>query len=361
MSTTGSARRDVAVVAYSQTPFVPKAADHNEVELVMPAVHDVLERTGLDSQRIGFTVSGSNDYLMGQPFSFVSALDGVGAWPPIEESHVEMDGAWALYEAWVRLQHGDIDTALVYAFGKSSSGDLGRVLSLQLEPYTTQPLWPEPDHLAAIQARLCLEGGVVTHEQMAEVAARSNTNGFHNDAVATATAMTAAEVAGQAMAFDPLRPSDIGPVADGAAAIVLAAGDTARDLSDRPAWISGIAHRIESHAIGTRDLTTSASTRLAAQAAGVGDPASIELAELYAPYSHQEVLLAEAIGLRASADINPSGGALAAHPLMVAGLARIGEAAERITNGDADRAVAHATAGPCLQQNLVAVLEGTAR
>ena len=22
-----------------------------------------------------------------------------------------MDGAWALYEAWVRLQHGDIDTA----------------------------------------------------------------------------------------------------------------------------------------------------------------------------------------------------------------------------------------------------------
>ena len=37
-----------------------------------------------------------------------------------------MDGALALYEAWVRLQHGEIDTALVYCFGHSSPGDLRR-------------------------------------------------------------------------------------------------------------------------------------------------------------------------------------------------------------------------------------------
>jgi hypothetical protein len=44
--------------------------------------------------------------------------------------------------------------------------------------------------------------------------------------------------------------------------------------------------------------------------------------------------------------------------MMSAGLIRIGEAAARIWSGEADRAVAHATSGPCLQQNLVAVLEG---
>jgi hypothetical protein len=43
---------------------------------------------------------------------------------------------------------------------------------------------------------------------------------------------------------------------------------------------------------------------------------------------------------------------------MVAGLVRIGEAAKAISSGDADRALAHATSGPCLQQNLVCVLEG---
>ena len=44
--------------------------------------------------------------------------------------------------------------------------------------------------------------------------------------------------------------------------------------------------------------------------------------------------------------------------MMTAGLIRIGEVANRISNGEADRGVAHATSGPCLQQNLVTVLEG---
>jgi len=61
---------------------------------------------------------------------------------------------------------------------------------------------------------------------------------------------------------------------------------------------------------------------------------------------------------RGDVSINPSGGALCANPMMTAGLIRIGEAATRITNGEGDRAVAHATSGPCLQQNLVCVLEG---
>ena len=57
-----------------------------------------------------------------------------------------------------------------------------------------------------------------------------------------------------------------------------------------------------------------------------------------------------------SVALNPSGGALAAHPLMSAGLIRLGEAAQRITRGEANSAIAHATSGPCLQQNLVALL-----
>ena len=56
--------------------------------------------------------------------------------------------------------------------------------------------------------------------------------------------------------------------------------------------------------------------------------------------------------------MNPSGGPLAANTIMAAGLSRIGEVAARIHAGDAGRGVAHATSGPCLQQNLVCVLEG---
>lgn len=155
----------------------------------------------------------------------------------------------------------------------------------------------------------------------------------------------------------PLRTGDCPPIGDGAAAVILAAGDTARRLCERPAWITGIDHRIEAHGLGLRDLTDSPSTRTAAEHAGLFD-APVDTAELHAPFSSQEVVLRKALGLGEDVTVNPSGGALAANPVMAAGLIRIGEAAARIQRRESDRAVAHATSGPCLQQNLVAVLEG---
>ena len=84
----------------------------------------------------------------------------------------------------------------------------------------------------------------------------------------------------------------------------------------------------------------------------------VDVAEVYAPFTHQEKLVLEALELPDSTAINPSGGALAAHPFMTAGLTRIGEVAQRILDGNVNRGLAHATSGPCLQQNLVCVLEG---
>jgi hypothetical protein len=98
--------RDVAVVSFAQTQHQRAVTDGNEVEMMMPIFQQVREQIDIDPADIGFTCSGSSDYLAGMAFSFVTTLDGVAAWPPISESHVEMDGAWALYEAWVKLQLG---------------------------------------------------------------------------------------------------------------------------------------------------------------------------------------------------------------------------------------------------------------
>jgi acetyl-CoA acetyltransferase len=150
---------------------------------------------------------------------------------------------------------------------------------------------------------------------------------------------------------------DCPPISDGAAAVVLAADDVARKACEKPAWIRGIDHRIDSHYPGVRDLAQSPSTRLAGEKAGVGR-APVDAAELHAPFSHQELILRDALGLAPDVPVNRSGGALAANSIMVAGLTRIGEAANQIWRGEARRMVAHATSGPCLQQNLVCVLEG---
>ncbi|MFD5760335.1 lipid-transfer protein, partial [Streptomyces sp. NPDC127044] len=87
----------------------------------------------------------------------------------------------------------------------------------------------------------------------------------------------------------------------------------------------------------------------------------VDTAELHAPFTSQQVVLRKAVRLGQEVRVNPSGGALAANPIMAAGLIRIGEAAARVHRGESDRALAHATSGPCLQQNLVAVLEGDPR
>lgn len=355
--------RPVAIASFAQTRMVRRSTGANEVELLMPVVGEVLGQVGLTKNEIGFTCSGSSDYLVGSPFSFVGALDAVGAWPPIEESHVEMDAAFAFYEAWIRLQEGDIDTALVYGFGRSSGGDIGRVLALQLDPYVMAPLWPRAVELAALQARALLDRGSATEEDLATVAARSRRDALGNPYAQVAHERTVEELLAEPYVASPLRRHDCPPVTDGAAAMVLAAGDEIARIGERVgtrlAVVSGVDHRVETHALGARDLAESPSTRRAGEEAGVGE-APVGVAELHAPFSHQELILAEALGLDGSVEINPSGGALAANPVMVAGLIRIGEAARRVAAGGAERAVAHATSGPCLQQNLVCVLEASA-
>ncbi len=350
--------RPVAVVSFAQSQAVRSEDYRNEVEMLMPVVQEVFGNVGLTKNDMGFVCSGSTDYLVGAPFSFVMALDAVGVWPPMRESHVEMDGAWALYEAWTQLQEDDIDTALVYSFGRSSPSQLDRVLSLQLDPYNMAPMWPDPVALAALQARALLDEGLCSEEDMAAIAARSRRDAMGNPNAQVRKDNSVEELMKDDYVVAPLRRHTLPPITDQAAAIVLVAGDRAAELCESPAWITGMDHRIETHQLGMRDLTTSSSTRLAAEGAGIFG-ASIDVAELHAPFASQEIILRRAIGLQDSVAVNPSGGALAANALMVAGLVRIGEAAARIMDGSASTAVAHATSGPCLQQNLVCALSTT--
>ncbi len=247
--------RDVAVVGFAQSPSVRREISGNEVEMLMPILLEAKRQAGLKGTDIGFTVSGSCDYLAGQPFAFVSALDAVGAWPPIVESHVEMDGAFALYEAWVKLQTGEADSALVYAFGKSSMGDLPDVLTIQLDPYCTAPLWPDAISLAALQARAYLEKTGKTEADLAAGAVRSRRAAAKNPKAQVRTSADAATLLATPYLASPLRTHDCPPISDGCAAIVLACGDLVKKSSMKPVWIRGIDHRIEPHALGTRDLT----------------------------------------------------------------------------------------------------------
>lgn len=348
--------RDVAIVSVAQTAHRRAAEELNEVELIQPVIRSAMDQIGATIADIGFTCSGSSDYLAGQAFSFVMTLDAVGAWPPIVESHVEMDGAWALYEAWLKIQAGHADTALIYSYSKASPGDLPRVMSRMLDPYYLGPLWPDSVAYAGLQARAMLDAGTITEAEMAQIAFRNREAARNNPHAQVVGSAPVDELLAAPMFSDPLRLHDCPPISDGGVAVVLAADDRARTWSDRPAWIRGIDHRIDSHNAGARDLTTAPSVAIAAERAGA--TGAFDVAEVHAPFSHQERLVVDGLGLGDDVELNPSGGALAANPMMAAGLLRIAEVADRIMQGSAGRGVAHATAGHLMQQNLVAVLEG---
>ncbi|MCB1730099.1 MAG: lipid-transfer protein [Halieaceae bacterium] len=349
--------QQIAIVAFSQSDCLARAGAANEVELIMPQLQAVYAQVGIDNaQDVDFVCSGSCDYLQGAAFAFVAGVDALGAVPPIKESHVEMDAAWALYEAVLKIRMGHADSALLYGFAKSSSGELPIVLSQQLDPYYLAPLWVDTVSLAAMQARLLLESGLASERDMAEVVARSRRNALDNPHARLSGAVSVDELLAEDLFVSPLRRADCAPVADGAAAMIICTVEKAREWGVPYALLSGIDHRIETHNLGMRDLTDSVSTRLAARAAGV-ENGPVEVAELYAPFSHQEIILSRALELGEDTRVNPSGGVLAGNLMMASGLSRVGEVFRRIAAGEIRRGVAHATSGPCLQHNLVAVLE----
>ncbi len=339
----------IAVVAWAISPM-ERRTELSEAQMLVRVITAALERAGLTRADVDFTCAGSCDYISGQPFSFVMNIDALGAWPPKRDSHVEMDGAWALYEAWLRLRLGDIDVAVAMGSGRSSTADPALLYPMEMDPYYLAPLGADAVSLAALQARALLDAGVVTERTMAEVAATSRARGAGAHGQANPDDLLASDYVRA-----PLRRHDLPPITDGACAVVLARGERAEQLCRRPAWIQGIAHRAEAHYPGLRDLTDSPSARAAAEAAGAGD-GSIDVAEVHAAFSHEEPLLRRALGLADTVEVNPSGGPLAANPIMATGLVRIAEAAAHVAEGGRSRTLAHATSGPCLQQNLVCVL-----
>lgn len=353
--------RDIAIISYAQTPQVRDAGAQNDIELVMSVTSKAMDSVGMTIDDIDFICSGSCDYLGGAAFAFVNAVDALGAVPPKVESHVEMDSAWAFYEAWLKMQMGHCDAALIYGFGKSSHSEMRFIPTLQLDPYYYTPLWPDSVSLAALQARALLDKGNYTEEDFAKVVVNSRKNALSNPNAQLSGNVTVESILAEPLFVDPLRRSDCCPISDGASSLIMVTREKAEQMIaegkiTKAAYIKGLDHRMDAHGLGLRDLTQSPSTAIAAEKTGVIQ-GGIDIAELYAPFSFQELILKEALQLSSDTVMNPSGGTLAGHIFMTHGLDRIGEVAQRIINGEAGRGVAHATSGPCLQQNLVALME----
>jgi acetyl-CoA acetyltransferase len=324
----------------------------NVPELVFEVARRAVSASGIPRGAIDLTVSASSDVLDGRSFGFAYALEALGAHPPTLESHLEMDGAWAAYYAWLKILAGEASSALVVAWGKCSEAPLSGVTNTQLDPFTLAPLGLDHIASAALQADAWMHRTKATVGNLDAVVHRAHENASRNAGIPPLT-----ETGPDEPIASPLFRRHCPRPADGACAIVMAAEDAVpRDR--RVAWIAAADHRSDTGALGCRDLSELPSARRAVvRAKEIAEwKGDIDIAELTAPFAHQEPMLREALDLGAATIVNPSGGALIADPVMATGLVRLGECTARLAGG-ARRGLAHAGAGHALQQNMVWLLE----
>jgi len=373
----------VGIVGVGQTKYERKKED-TFAELVFEACTGALADAGVGIEDIDNVVTVSNDFWDGRTISSMAVMDAAGSWDK-DISTVEGDGVFGAMYGMMRALSGSFDTTLVVAHVKGSEGNMNLITNAMFDPIYQRKLGIDATSSAALQARSYMEKTGATEEDFARVSVKNHENGLNNPFAQIQKKISVDDVMKSRKISEPLKLFDCSPITDGAAAIVISNEKGLKRFKKDPVWILGAAHISDSYTLGYRDLTTpralEAAAKKAYDMAGITDPLKeLDVVELADAYSYMELLWYEGLGLapkgkgvdliRSGATamdgdlpVNPSGGLLCAHPVLVAGLARIieatlqirGEAGDRQVKG-ANKALAHGINGPCGQAHGVFVL-----
>lgn len=360
----------VYIVDWETSDLIPAHRDKNHHELVYPVVSRLLERAGVRQSEVDLLVDSGSDFLDGRGLSTMTIVDALGGHLR-EECKVEDDGMWSLIYARMRVLAGTANLALVVSYGKSSESDPHWQSESVLDPYVGRPIGLDRLSASALQASAYIAASGVSDDAAATIAACRHQSAARSLRTPRAVSITEDEIKRQEPLIGPLRPAYMPAVGDGACALLLAEATTARRLTDRPVRIAGASSATDTFSIGDRDLLRLASLRVSADAcaARAGWSATdADVLELSGATPFEEMLICQALGLAESSHadeylaadsarrVNQSGGLLGADPVLVTGLIRTVEAAERIRKG-AQRALAHSASGLAMQANAIMALE----
>ena len=375
----------VGIVGIYQTRYEPRKVFDSYPEMVFDVCSKVLEEAGLTIEDIDQIVTNSQDFWDGRTISNRTVSEACGS-VLRAESKVAMDGTFAVFYAAMRLLSGCYDSCLLVSHCKMSEGSPHVINNAMFDPLYQRILGFDELSTSALQAKRYMYKYGITEEQCARVSVKNLGNGKRNPLVHRAMEVTVGQVMSSRMLANPIKELDAYPITDGACAMILAVEGKAKKWTRNPAWITGIASRLDSFYLGDRDLAEVAALKAAAkkayQMAGITNPRKeIDLVELSDYYSYQEPLWLEGMGfcrrgeggkmlergitaINGELPVNPSGGVLSGNPVTVAGTIRVAEAALQLMGQaggrqveGAKRALAQGHCGPCGQGQCVVVLE----
>lgn len=398
-------KREAAIVGVGLLPWKSRYPDKTYAELALDAMKHALDDAGISRDDIDSVIYGLADVyvpVVRQACASAILQDHLGleGKPSATVAGGATTGALAVRAAFAEVAAGLADIVLVVGTGKaldlydpkSQKRSRAFLKTILLDLDTT---WESPvDVLAAVNFAFCVQGhierfGGPSEEQMAKVAVKNHRNALLNPLAQSGLDITVEDVLRSRRITGPIKFYDCCLYSEGAAAVIVASGDKAREISKRPVYITGIgAATKRSYMPDFSDLgrirCQEIAARRAYEMAGIKDPLhELDLIELHDLLSGIEIMSYGEIGLceigqggklidqgvvtrDGQLPVNPSGGMSGSgHSAGPSEIYRVGEVALQLREEAGKRQVAirngrglvSTVGGPGVSQSCSIVLE----
>ena len=265
--------------------------------------------------------------------------------------HMCASGTVGIRYAYAFIAAGLADLVMVLGVEKLNqpSGDeaiLNMGTGVDREWEASYGLTAPPCFALAAQKHMAKYG--TTEEQMAMVSVKNHNHAAKNPYAHFQKGTTLDQVLCSRMISTPFRLFMCSPITDGAAAVIVASEERARDLTDKPVWIQGTGQALDGFTLSSlhEDYSHWPALKRAGEAAyqmaGIG-PADVDVAEVHDCFAIAEIIAYEELGFCDKGEggrfvekglsdyggtvvVNPRGGLIGCgHPLGATGIAQAAE------------------------------------
>ncbi len=363
--------RDVYVVGAGSTKY--GKFDKTARELMIDASKDAIDDAGIASKEVDGAFIG-NAFSIAEKQGHIGPLImtalGNAEAPATTVESACASASSAFREAWVNVAAGVADVMI--AGGTERVSQLDTLTATSYFAYGSDYQFEGGNGcsfpgLYAAMARIHMQKYGTTEEDLAEIAVKNHGNGAKNPKAHLPKEITVDDVMQSMVVASPLKLYDACPFSDGAAAVILASEERAKELTDTPVRILGAGRAGAVAALQERDdLSTIPSTRRAydqaMKMAGV-DRNDVDLIEVHDCFTIAEAVALEDMGFvergrgaKLAAEgvtavdgdmpVNTSGGLKSkGHPVGATGVGQIVEVYEQLLGRSGKRQVKDAEIG----------------
>jgi len=295
----------VGIVGVGHARF-GKRSDATVRELAHEAVVPALEDAGITARDLDASViaiAGEEFAGQGAPAAVVQDYIGLSWKPTFRVEAACATGSAGIRTGWSLIRSGLAEAVLV--LGVETMTHLSSARATELMARAGDTKWEYPFGITfpgfyALMATAHMNQFGTTREQLSMVSVKNHKYGAMNPYAHLQKVVTLEEAVKSVIISYPLNLYDCCLISDGAAAVILANEERAKQMNDTPIWIEGLGAASDAMLISERPtLTGLTGSRLAAEQAykmsGItaGD---VDLAEVHDCFTIAEIMAYEDLG-----------------------------------------------------------------